>query len=316
LIDLEDLFCAGCGRETPPPAGDDGGGGGDRGRASRVEDGFVGFQCESCGASVTYDADRQGLRCAFCGSVSMAREEAPTGRIQAERFVPFEVSREDAERLFRAWIAKGLFRPFGIRSLARLVSIEPLYLPFWRFRAETHTYYAGDSSRTPPGARADWCPVFGERSGSVENVLVGATGALSASELEALEPFDFSRRRPYHREELKGHGVEDFGLGRRGARPRARAAMLRVEKALCAAEIPGRSRNVGVNTIFTNLRSEPVLLPIWINAYRYKEETYRFIVNGQSGRASGTAPVSYLKLALVALAALALAGAVAAVAAS
>jgi hypothetical protein len=40
-----------------------------------------------------------------------------------------------------------------------------------------------------------------------------------------------------------------------------------------------------------------VLLPIYIMAYRYKGHVYRFLVNGQTGRCTGTAPTSYLKIA-------------------
>jgi hypothetical protein len=50
------------------------------------------------------------------------------------------------------------------------------------------------------------------------------------------------------------------------------------------------------------MRSEPALLPIWINAYRYGERTYRFCVNGQTGALVGSAPVSLAKLAILVLA--------------
>ena len=42
---------------------------------------------------------------------------------------------------------------------------------------------------------------------------------------------------------------------------------------------------------------EPVLLPVWIMAYRYKDQVHRFLVNGQTGRCTGTAPTSYAKIA-------------------
>ena len=295
--DAEDLFCANCGRELP--VGGTGAAPAPGGGAATIEEGFIGFDCQTCGASLTYDAEKGGLRCAFCGSLSLKRQEKATGRIRAEHFLPFTVSRADAERAFAAWIERGFFRPFGVKREARIVSMQAVYLPCWRFRARTHTFYTGDSSERPAFARADWCPVTGEREGEVEDVLVAASGSLLQREVEALLPFDFSRRQDYEREALRDHAVEDFGLGRRGARAHARRALLEVERAACAAAIPGRSRNVHVNTIFTDLRSSPVLLPVWINAYRYRDETYRFIINGQTGRLSGRAPWSWVKLALV-----------------
>jgi hypothetical protein len=60
-----------------------------------------------------------------------------------------------------------------------------------------------------------------------------------------------------------------------------------------------------VNVLVTDLRSEPVLVPVWINAYRWKERVFRFLVNGQTGEIVGKAPRSGLKAALAVLAILA-----------
>jgi len=303
-IDDEDLFCSNCGRESPR-----------EGEAphTEVEEGFMGFDCESCGASLTYDAQVEGLRCSFCGSVRMKRQPAVTGRIRAEFCLPFEVTRDDAVRAFRSWISRGFFRPSGLASGARLVSMQAVYIPFWTFRGKTHTYYTGDSSHTPAGARASWCPVFGERSVEVNEILVCASGSLAPGEVRGLAPFDFSRKRPYRREELHSYAVEDFGVSRRGARPLARALILEVERAACVALIPGSSRNVNVNPLVTDMQSDPVLLPVWINAYRFRDVVYRFCVNGQTGKIVGNAPFSLLKLALIIVGGLALAAAAAAV---
>ena len=46
----------------------------------------------------------------------------------------------------------------------------------------------------------------------------------------------------------------------------------------------------------SGIYSEPVLLPVWILAYRYKGDLYRFLANGQTGRHTGTAPVSWARI--------------------
>jgi len=57
---------------------------------------------------------------------------------------------------------------------------------------------------------------------------------------------------------------------------------------------------VHANVRIESMSSEPVLLPVWIMAYRYKDRVFRFLVNGQSGKATGQAPVSWLKMLAVA----------------
>ena len=53
---------------------------------------------------------------------------------------------------------------------------------------------------------------------------------------------------------------------------------------------------MNVNARLEGLSSEPILLPVWVMAYKYKETVYRFLINGQTGRATGHAPLSWKKL--------------------
>ena len=54
-----------------------------------------------------------------------------------------------------------------------------------------------------------------------------------------------------------------------------------------------------VNVRLDGLTSEPVLVPVWIMAYRYQDRVYRFLLNGQTGKATGTAPSDWKKAALI-----------------
>ena len=47
-----------------------------------------------------------------------------------------------------------------------------------------------------------------------------------------------------------------------------------------------------------------VLLPVWTAAYRYNGKSFRFLVNGQSGRVQGERPWSVWKIAAAVIAAL------------
>ncbi len=78
-----------------------------------------------------------------------------------------------------------------------------------------------------------------------------------------------------------------------------RAAQLRTrEYQACQQYIRGSHRNLKVNVRIQELNSVPVLLPIWIMAYRYQNQIYRFIVNGQNGRSTGKVPISWTKIVL------------------
>lgn len=296
LLDEEDLFCANCGTEAPrqdatkpPPLPGH--------RLSKDN-----FNCSGCGASMSYDASAKALRCPFCGSLDMVRQ-ADARVVSPAKVVPFRVTRDQAVGVMRHWLGKGFFRPTGLSEAAMVVEMTPVYVPYWVFTAETHTYWTADTNQTPAGARGDWFPLSGEHRGSHPALLIGASGALTARETWDICPFDMNAGVPPEQVDLENAIVEQFSMPRKYARPLARQGLEEVEAKTCAtAYVPGSSRNVHVNVLIEGMTSEPVLLPVWIMAYRFKDKLYRFLVNGQSGKATGQAPTSLAKVALVVLA--------------
>src|ERR1700690_3528449 len=109
VLDEEDLFCPNCGTEAPPSGAEsnqqtpgngpqatgEGQEASDKGPATTAAAPSThlttcNFSCRSCGASMSYDASAQTLRCPFCGSQQLekkpdAKEIAPDG------VVPFVV---------------------------------------------------------------------------------------------------------------------------------------------------------------------------------------------------------------------------------
>ena len=50
---------------------------------------------------------------------------------------------------------------------------------------------------------------------------------------------------------------------------------------------------------------------MWVNAYMYKDKSYVCYINGQTGKASGTAPKSFWKIFFTVLGVIAAVGAIA-----
>ncbi|HEV7224563.1 MAG TPA: zinc ribbon domain-containing protein [Pirellulales bacterium] len=290
LLDEEDLFCANCGTEAPTRADQHR----DQARVATCN-----FECSGCGASMSYDASAGHLRCPFCGSEKLAsRPDAKV--LSPERVVPFSLRHDQASAKMRNWLGQGFWRPGDLSERALVVSMTAVYVPAWIFSAQTHTRWTADTSETPPGALAAWFPLYGEHRGSHAGLLVGASGALTPQETSEISPFDLSAGVKPEQVDLDNITVEQFSVGRRYARPLARQGLEALEAADCQqAYVPGRCRNMKVNLRLEGLASEPVLLPVWIMAYRYREGLFRFLVNGQTGKATGQAPISYRKIMAV-----------------
>lgn len=290
LIDAEDLFCANCGTEAQQP---------ERESKDHVRTATHNFVCTGCGASMSYDAGSGTLRCPFCGSEQLEAQR-DIQVLAAQRVVPFQLDRGAARDAMRAWLGRGFWRPHDLSSRATVTQMVPVYVPYWVFQASTHTYWTADTSQTPPGAQGDWFPLHGEHRGTYADVLVGASHALTPAETAAIAPFELSAAVAPDQVDLENTTVEQFAVQRKYARPLARQGLEERERLACQnAYIPGRSRNVLVNVRVQGLSSEPVLLPVWIMVYRYQEKVYRFLLNGQSGKATGAAPVSWRKTVMI-----------------
>jgi hypothetical protein len=58
------------------------------------------------------------------------------------------------------------------------------------------------------------------------------------------------------------------------------------------------SLRLNISTLDHEMEGRPLLLPIFIGAFRRKEKIYRVVINGQTGGITGTAPLSWIKIML------------------
>ncbi len=291
VLDEEDLFCPNCGAESPTCEGE---------AAAAAHLTTHNFICRGCGASMSYDASAGTLRCPFCGSTQLEKQ-ADAKEIAPQAVVPFVITQEQAIAAMRQWLGNGFWRPGDLSQQAAIVKMTPVYVPYWVFQAQTHTFWTADTNRTPPGALASWYPVTGSHEGTYNALLVGASGALEPAETAALCPFDLSTAERPDKIDLTNSIYERFTVPRKYARPLAGQGFEQLEAQACQQYVPGSSRNLKVNVRITDLTSQPMLVPVWIMAYRYQNRVFRFLANGQTGRVTGQAPISWRKIAVAIL---------------
>ena len=150
LLDEEDLFCAelrdrgaSTGGTAPTAGGAAGSGQSASAAASSppvAHEVTCNFVCHGCGASMSYDASAGALRCPFCGSTELVKQP-DAKEIAPEGVVPFAIPREQAvaahaQMAWQQHLAAGRFV-----GASAVVSMTPVYVPFWVFEAQTHTYF-------------------------------------------------------------------------------------------------------------------------------------------------------------------------------
>ena len=287
LVDLEDLFCPNCGREVP-----------DRRRPEnpRMLLGVKNFGCKNCGASMVYDAAARSLKCPFCGSLDL-EEDGSKGILAPEVVLPFGIEQAEAESRLRAWLGSSFWHPSDLRSVAQLTDLKAIFVPFWIFAAKVRTHWVADSNQPPSGAFGQWYPISGDREATYDDVWVPASEGLKSPELIAIAPFDEKTGVPPSQAGLENKAVEQFAISRRYARPMVQEQLESRETAALIDEMGGSLRNVHVNTLARDETSKAALAPVYVMAYRYHKRLYRFVLNGQTGKAGGSAPTSWGKVA-------------------
>lgn len=252
---------------------------------------LIAITCESCGGSVAMPAGERHPSCLFCGSATLIREEPPEDTPVPTTYVPFVLDEAAARTVFKGWAKQRFWAPAAIR--AARVELNDLLLPAWTWSGRVETHWAALVSAS--GTRSGKRPRSGDDTMQVDGMLVLASQTLRRAELAAISPFDSGSELPFTPEEAT-LPYELGSLTRRAATAQARSEM-RGQHATQIGQQTGAVR-LSTSCLFAEMEGRPMLLPVWIGAYRVGEKMYRVVLNGQTGELTGTAPISWRKVLL------------------
>ena len=98
---------------------------------------------------------------------------------------------------------------------------------------------------------------------------------------------------PYLPHYLAGFRAEAYQVDLEQGFTEARAIMDRQIERDVKFDIGGDQQRIHrIETQVSAVTFKHILLPIWLAAYKYRSKTYRFVVNGQTGRVQGERPWS------------------------
>lgn len=272
------------------------------------------LHCENCGATTTFAEGQVAGACAFCGSSKVVQAQSAANLIRPESVIPFKITKDQASQMFRSWIGKLWFRPNDLKHAAQLGRVTGGYLPFWTFDAYTSSswtaeagyhYYETETYRDSEGRtqtrqvqKTRWQWTSGYRQDFFDDELVCASRGLPPNLIQGICPYDLRQLAPYEPSFLAGFTAEEYQVDLEEGWKLGRNSIDGKIYNLCAGDVPGDThRNLQVNTAYSQMTFKHMLLPVWIAAYLYNNKSWRFLVNGQTGKTSGEAPLSWRKIA-------------------
>jgi len=278
------------------------------------------FSCENCGAETVLDKDKVADFCTFCGSSHIASSNHHAG-IKPALIVPFQISKDEAIDKFKVWIKKRYFAPNELKKSYQLSKISGAYLPYWTFDSQTNssyvvqigTYYYVTETRTvvvdgkskqvtEQVRKIRWHTESGHYSEFFDDVLVKASRNVASGLINKIEPFHLSGLHDYKSEYLSGFLAERYSIPlKEGWSDASSIIDQRIANGIQGQVYGDVVQIVSVSTNHKGITYKHILLPIWISSFHFNNKVYRFLVNGQTGKVSGNAPISAVKITILSL---------------
>ncbi|MEO1776872.1 MAG: primosomal protein N' (replication factor Y) - superfamily II helicase [Pseudomonadota bacterium] len=317
----------------------------DRGEVGAIETTRI-IRCGACGAEVGFEGGRDGNatatstaartladNCPFCAS-PLSLEAAHDHRHPAPQGVlPFAIAERAARGALKDWLASRWFAPSDLKKFAEASRpINGVYVPHYTYDALATSDYRGQRGdayyvtqwvtvtengksvrRQRQVRKIRWSRVSGQVQQSFDDVLVPATGTLTEFTQDATvdghTDWDLDGMAGYNASFLAGFRAEAPSLPLGDGFQRASTAMEQVMRGVVRADIGGDEQRISaMSTRYDRVTFKHVLLPVWLAAYRYRNQPYRVVVNGRTGRVTGERPYSWIKIALAVLAVLLILG--------
>ncbi len=262
--------------------------------AGHEEDNKQEFVCDSCGAAVVTDYNTSATFCAFCGSPTLINRRL-SKCFRPDKLIPFKISKEEAIENYLKWAKtqKGIPKKFTSESV--LSKITGYYIPFWLIDANCISEVSGTGQKYQ-GENIENYQIDRTLVYNVRRVPFDGCKKISNTLMEAIEPFDYKEIKDYNDMYLPGFFAQRYDLSALDMmdiiRIRLDSYAEGIVKHLSAKEYDS-FKAVGVHGSYSdNYKQIYALMPVWFLNIEYEGSTYGIAVNGQTGKASGSLPIS------------------------
>jgi predicted RNA-binding Zn-ribbon protein involved in translation (DUF1610 family) len=273
------------------------------------------IRCGGCGVTVQFDDTVRASKCPFCGAVLLIDDQALAAAgediITPEGLVPFVVTAAQADASFRKWINSLWFAPSALKATAQERQLQGVYRPFWTYDARTVSHWTGERgdayyvtehyttvengktvSKTRQVRKIRWTWVSGVYSEFFDDVLINA-----GNNTDKPTTYRLSGVKHYSPEYLSGFAAERYVVSCEDGWVSAKKVISDEIYSAVRRQIGGDEQRVhSVNTAYSGVTYKHILLPLWISSYRYRQKSYSFQVNGQTGECAGSRPYSFWKI--------------------
>lgn len=262
------------------------------------------YSCTSCGAEIVTDDTTAATFCYYCHNPAIIPGQL-SEKYKPSRIIPFKFERDKATTAFIKWCKKKPLLSKDFTSNSQLEKISGIYVPFWLFDCKTkgflsakaknvRTWRSGDIQYT----QTDYFNVSRTGVAHFSGIPADASKKVDNKLMEALEPYDYSQMKDFSMAFLSGYFAQRYDLDQQAVLSSVSNRIQAYGKKLMHNTISGYD-SVSITSCSADIEGASatyVLLPTWMFTYKYKDKTYMFAMNGQTGKITGSLPISKKRL--------------------
>ncbi|MDY3845898.1 MAG: hypothetical protein SOZ62_03185 [Eubacteriales bacterium] len=258
------------------------------------------YTCKSCGAQLISDDTTAATICPYCGNAAVITDRI-AGIFKPDMVIPFKVEKKEAKQAFQSFCKKKFLLPRDFIDENKIDEVKGVYVPFWLFDADVDADMTYNATRVRSYRHGDYMITetshyLVRREGDVGFDLVPVDGSIKMDDeyMEAIEPFDYREAVDFNTAYLSGFLADKYDVDSDSASPRVSERITNSTRQMFNQTVSGYS-SVSPRTSSINVHKSRIryaLLPVWVFGAQYKGKTYRFAMNGQTGKFVGELPVS------------------------
>ena len=279
-------------------------------RESEPEGEAVYYSCPSCGAEIVTDATTAATFCYYCHNPVVLGKRLE-GTYLPNKIIPFEISREEAEKKFLDFVGKKKYVPKAFFDKKQIESMTGVYFPYWVYDVELEGKMQGDARSvrmwTTGNTQYTETKYYAvEREGDVtlRNLTENALKKANVKLTSGVMPYAYDKMKDFHMGYLSGFLAERRDIEQNAVQGKMQHTMRESAEKLMRDTINGYNSVSVKNTFFAPKKEiwSYVLLPVWTITYKGRDgKVYYYSMNGQNGNICGDLPVDRPRLALTSL---------------
>lgn len=263
-------------------------------------DHLASYHCDNCGAEVVTNPSTAASFCYYCHNPVILSNRL-SGKFRPDKVLPFRISEKEAQDRFLEWAKTKRFVPRSFYSKAQLEKMTGIYLPVWLADVHSDVYFRGSGSSTRHISASDeeireysFIRQGEIQSNEVAEVAFKEGDKISPEAFESTANFQWDDLEDFSPAYLSGYFAEIWSVTADEAGQKAVSQVEGMVHNNLMQDLQSSYDSVKLaeNEVKSQLQDiNFVLAPAWVLSYRYNEDYYLYVLNGQTGQAFGELPI-------------------------